>query len=339
MDPITHLALGACLGASCAPRGARRRGALLGAVLGELPDIDVVALHWLDDPVMRLSYHRSATHSLIVLPIVALLVWLVLRRTWPTVREEPRRWLVACLAALLSHPLLDAFTVYGTQLFWPLDLPPVMLGSIFVIDPLFTLPLLVGALVALFARDARRVAWWTRMGLAFAVVYLAWTQIAKHQLESAVRADLEAHQLVDAKILIQPAPLQSLLWRSLVVRRDGTWFDGYYSYLVGNPLTMDIHPSTPELLKEIEHTRDVERLKWFTQGYYSVDSDGDHVVMTDLRMGMAPDFIFRYEVADYDKDGNVVAREPAGLKPWPRVTRETIARVWQYLFAPPTQAP
>ena len=332
MDPITHLALGACIGASCAPRGERRRGAIVGALLGELPDIDVIALHWLD-PVTRLTYHRSVTHSLLVLPVVALLVWLALRARWPTVREEPRRWLLAIALSLLSHPLLDAFTVYGTQLFWPLDRPPVMLGSIFVIDPLFTLPLLVGALVAIFARDARRVAWWTRMGLAFAGVYLTWTQVAQHQLESAVRADLEAHQLVDAKILIQPAPLQSLLWRSLVLRKDGTWFEGYYSFLSGAPLTMDIHPSTPELLKGID-TRDVERLKWFTQGFYSIDSDGDHVVLTDLRMGMAPDFFFRYEIADYDKEGNAVPRQPAGLKPAPAVSRAAIERVWKYLFAP-----
>ena len=336
MDPITHLALGACIGASCAPRGERRRGAIVGALLGELPDIDVVALHWLDDPVMRLSYHRSATHSLLVLPVIALLVWLALRMRWPTVREEPRRWLFAVMFALLSHPILDAFTVYGTQLFWPLDRPPVMLGSIFVVDPLFTLPLLVCALVAVFARDARRVAWWTRMGLAFAIVYLGWGQLAQFTIRSSLKASLDAiHADPDTKILVQPAPLQSLLWRELVIRKDGTWFEGYYSFLAGNAPVLDIHPSTPELLKGID-TRDVERLKWFTQGYYSVDSDGDHVVLTDLRMGMAPDFFFRYEVADYDKDGDVAPRDPAGLKPWPPITRDSFARVWRYLFAPPT---
>src|SRR5678816_1952708 len=53
----------------------------------------------------------------------------------------------------MAHPLIDAFTVYGTQLFWPLPMRPLMWSSLFIIDPLFTLPWLLACVVAWFARE------------------------------------------------------------------------------------------------------------------------------------------------------------------------------------------
>ena len=51
-----------------------------------------------------------------------------------------------------THVLLDCFTVYGTQALWPLPLPPVGWATIFIIDPLYTLPLAGGVLAALLLR-------------------------------------------------------------------------------------------------------------------------------------------------------------------------------------------
>jgi inner membrane protein len=337
MDTITHLALGACIGAACAPPHLRRRGALLGALLNSLPDLDVLALAPLADPVLRLSYHRSATHSILVLPVVALAIWWLLLRYWTPVREAPRRWLLLCLIALVSHPLLDAFTVYGTQLFWPLDRPPVMISSIFIIDPLFTLPLLIGAGVVLFSRDVRRAAWWSRMGLAASAVYLAWTVTAKWNLEQGVRADLALRGMTDAKVLTVPAPLQSVLWRVLVVTSAGSYYEGYYSYWANQPLKLDLYPSSRALLAPVQDRPDVKRLQWFTRDFYSVSMDQDRVVMTDLRMGGEPVYVFRYVVGESRPEGTVPV-EPAQILPWPRFGRDQWVLVWRRIFNPQTTA-
>jgi inner membrane protein len=264
---------------------------------------------------------------------VALLVGLLLPRLWAPAREAPRRWLTLVVLALASHPLLDAFTVYGTQLFWPLAYPPVMIASIFIVDPLFSLPLLVGAGVALFARDAARIGWWGRMGIAFAAVYLTWTLLAKWNIEQAMRADLDSRGMSEAKLLVEPAPLQSLVWRILAVRGDGTYYEGYFSYLATAPLVLEPYPSTIALLNPISEATAVKRLKWFTRGFFSVRSEDGKVVLTDLRMGGEPSYMFRYVVGE-ERDGQIVAREPAELLPWPRPGREQLALVWRRIFDP-----
>ena len=121
--------------------------------------------------VDNMTWHRGPSHSLLVLAPIAMLVWALLRRRWTPVREAPRRWLCAILLALLTHPLLDAFTVYGTQLLWPLPLRPVMWSSLFIIDPLYTLPLLVGCVAAawLGARSAART--WLQAGVLLRALY------------------------------------------------------------------------------------------------------------------------------------------------------------------------
>src|SRR5690606_24252465 len=115
-----------------------------GAVLGTLPDLDVF---WFSltksDFVTTVTWHRGPSHSLFVLALLGLLLWMLARRFIPAVRAMPRPWLWAVLLALLTHPVLDAFTVYGTQLLWPVPGKPIMWSTIFIIDPLYTLPLLV----------------------------------------------------------------------------------------------------------------------------------------------------------------------------------------------------
>src|SRR5207244_240400 len=117
-------------------------------------------------------------------------------------------------------------------------------------DPLFTLPLIVGAVVAWRSRDALRIAWWSRMGLAASTVYLAWAVVAHDNLERAVRADLDARGFAGAHLLVEPAPLTTLLWRVLAMQPDGTYYEGHFSYLSSKPLVLDPYPSTPALLAE-----------------------------------------------------------------------------------------
>ena len=133
MDSLTQIALGSAVAALTAPSRHRRAALIAGGVLGTLPDLDVIPLTLFGaDAVCLLTWHRGPSHSLLVLTMLGWLLWLVLCRWWAPAKEAPARWLWAIELALLTHPLLDAFTVYGTQLFWPLPSSPVMGVSIFI---------------------------------------------------------------------------------------------------------------------------------------------------------------------------------------------------------------
>ncbi len=154
MDSLTQIVLGGAVAAAIAPAPHRRAALLAGAMLGTLPDLDALPLALLtDDPVARMTWHRSASHSLFVLPLLGWAIWALFRRSGGRVAESPLRWFWAIQLALVTHPLLDAFTVYGTQLWWPLPMRSVMWSSVFIIDPLYTIWLLAACIAAWWLRE------------------------------------------------------------------------------------------------------------------------------------------------------------------------------------------
>lgn len=179
MDSLTQLVLGAAVAAAVAPAKHRRAALLAGGALGTLPDLDVIPIGLLtDDPVERMTWHRGASHSLLVLPWVAWAVWAWCRSRGKRVAEASRRWFWAIMLALVTHPLLDAFTVYGTQLLWPLTPPPAMWSSVFIIDPLYTIWLLVACIAAWFLRERRGAQRALVAALALGSTYLGWSLVA-----------------------------------------------------------------------------------------------------------------------------------------------------------------
>ena len=335
MDTITHAALGAGLCALVAPRGERRLALALGAVVANLPDLDTLALAFEQDPVLKVTEHRSYSHSLLVLPFVAPLLWWLVGMRFAALREAPGRWLGAFELALLSHPLLDAATVYGTQLFWPLDRPPVMGANLFIIDPFFTLPLLVGALLAW--RGARSAGQGTRpmvFGLAVASAYFTWTVLAQRQLEAGVRSELVARNFDTFEVLVSPAPFNSVLWR-VVVNGPKGYATGYYSYWwKDGRLSLEQFARLESLEREARELPAVQRLDWFTRGFGAVVEDPEHrILYTDLRMGWDTDYAFRYVVADR-KEGRLVPRSPPEQLAWPSYGGGRLGAVWKRVFDP-----
>ena len=178
MDSLTQLALGAAVGEATIGRKIGNRAFLWGAIAGTLPDLDVFVP--LGDAVRDFTYHRSASHSLFVLALLTpLLVWLI-TRIHPDTRDHWRRWMLAVYLVFATHVLLDSLTAYGTQIFWPFVTTPVSLSTIFIIDPLYTLPLLIGVIAALaMTRDSDRGHLINRYGLIASTLYLSWALFAK----------------------------------------------------------------------------------------------------------------------------------------------------------------
>lgn len=335
MDSLTQIVLGGCVAAAVVPATHRRRAAVAGAVLGTLPDLDGLPLALMDaDVVTSVTWHRGPSHSLPVLAVFGWLVWLLLRKYWAPVREAPRPWLLAIQLALLTHPLLDAFTVYGTQLLWPLPYHPTMWSSIFIIDPAYTLPLLVAWVVVLRRGAAPTVPRWLAMGLVLSTAYLGWTLAAKAMVDHDARQAMAARGLQNAPMFSVPMPFNTLLWRVVVMTPDG-YLEGYRSLAVDKkPMTFTMWPSHTPALRELAATPAVGRLLWFTSGFMGAKDINGRLVLSDLRMGAEPDYTFQYAVAQRAPSGSwqVVPPEKVGGF---RNAREQLGKAWGRLWREP----
>ena len=335
MDSLTQIVLGSATAALVAPRQHRRAALATGAILGTLPDLDIIPLFLSRvDAVAFVTWHRGPSHSLLVLAVVGWLLWLLLRRTWEPVRKAPGRWYWAIQLALLTHPLLDAFTVYGTQLFWPLPAQPTMVGSIFIIDPAYTVPLLMACLAAWWLRAHRSATWCLVAGIAMSSVYLGWSLMAKTIVERDVTAALASRGLQGAAHFSVPMPFTTLLWRVVVLTPDG-FLEGERSLIADRtPMSFRSYASDHASLQEVSAFPAVQRLNWFTHGFLKTEERDGWLVLSDLRMGAEPDYIFRYVVAEINEQGSW-RPVPVERLNWAFEDRSRLGKVWERIWNQP----
>ena len=331
MDSITHLFYGATIAAAIAPRVHRRAALLAGMALNTLPDLDVLPLALCDDPVVRMTWHRAATHSWLVLPFVAWALWAWFKRRGGRVAEAPTRWFWAILVTLMSHPLLDAFTVYGTQLFWPLPMRPLMWSSLFIVDPLFLLPWLLACVLAWFVREriGRHA---LAAGIALGIGYLGWSWIAKTMVDREADRALAALGLKDAPRFSVPMPLNTLLWRVVAMTPNG-YVEGFRSLPADSgPMVFRGYPSNVQALAEARNIPVVRKLAWFNHGFMQARVVDGELVLGDLRMGNEPDYFFRYAVARKVDDGWQAIAPPRKLdtsRDFGAIWHSTWERIWK----------
>lgn len=319
MDSVSQAALGSAIGGAVMGRRAGWRAFAIGAGLGTLPDLDSFIAY--GGAVADFTYHRGYTHALFLQTLAAPLI------AWPLARwrrrhgESYRRWLLAVWLILITHALLDAVTIYGTQLLLPFTDRPVGLGSLFIIDPLYTLPLLIG--IGLAAGDPLRRGRWNRIGLALSTLYIAWSIVAQQFVEHRATAAIAREGLEVERMLATPAPFNTLLWRVVAVGDDAHW-EGFYTLGSGRAIDFNRYPHSPELLDGIEDTWAVERLQSFTKGFYSVTERDGSVVITDLRMGQANFYAFGFRVGER-RDGRTMPRDDERYE-YPRPPMTTVFR-------------
>ena len=335
MDSLTQIVLGGAIAAAIVPAAHRRAALLAGAALGTLPDLDSLPIRlFSDDPVVLMTVHRSFSHSLFVLPVVAAVIWWLYRRHGGgRVAQAPARWFWAIQLALLTHPLLDAFTVYGTQLWWPLPLAPSMWSSVFIIDPLYTIWLLLACAVAWFA-GARPVARHALLaGLALSSAYLGWSLLAKNMVDRHAARSLAAMGLAEAPRFSVPMPFNTLLWRVVAMTPDG-FVEGEYSLVADHgPMRFRAYRSDTAALAEAAHLPAVRRLGWFNHGFMKAHARDGVLELSDLRMGAEPDYTFVFAVARHE-DGQWRGIPPQQLRP-PWEARRRLGAMWRRIWQEP----
>jgi inner membrane protein len=293
MDSLSQFALGAAIGIAVMHRSSRPwKAALIGGLAGTLPDLDAFYDH--GDAISNVTLHRANSHALFWLTLASPLVAYV--AAFAT-RELDRfgRWWLAVWLALVTHPVLDWFTIYGTQILRPFTDFPYAIGSIFIIDPLYTVPLLIGIGVALALRSDR--GWrWNLAGLMVSTLYLGWGVFAQHQVLQIARDSLRAQSIEADRLLATPTAFNSILWRIVAVTPDG-YLEGFHSLLDRDrTIAFDSFPRGAALNAAMEGNRHVGLVARWTHGFYKLGERDDRIVITDLRMGQDPYYSFNFIV-------------------------------------------
>jgi inner membrane protein len=297
MDSITQAVLGGAIQGALLGKVQGRRALAYGAVLATLPDLDAFIRY--ADPVSSMTYHRGFSHSLFVLTGLAwLLAWAVLKR-WPAAPYSRRRLFVTLWLVLVTHPVLDAFTVYGTQLFWPLTFTPESWAGVFIIDPVYTVPMLVAVLFcAIRGFSASSGTKWLAATLAFSSAYLLFGLGSRFAAEHRVQQALKADGIEVTALRAVPMPLNTLIWRVIAKTPDGQYYEVVSSWFDDAPPERLRHPLRLELVRHLADAPLHARFKWFTGDWLRYDAIGDSLVVSDLRMGVPGQYTFRFKMAE-----------------------------------------
>jgi len=335
LDSITQAVLGAALQGTVLGRIQGRRSLIYGAALATVPDLDVIIRY--ADPVSQMTYHRGFSHSLFVLTGLALLLaWLVnwLARTrWPDKGYTFSRLFLAFWLVLVTHPILDAFTVYGTQLFWPLAFTPLSWAAVFIIDPAYTVPLLAAVIHAAFKGLRGRAIRWLGMALLFSTAYLGFGLAGRMAAEQRLQTALDAQGIVVSEVRAVPMAFNSLVWRVLAKTPDGHYYEGISSAFDRDPPEMQRLPLNLDAAKALSGSALLQRLRWFTGDWLRYDEVGDALVVTDLRMGIPGNYTFRFNMAHRDSQGHWIVDRPSLWQgSGAMFDRDDLALIWRRIL-------
>lgn len=335
MDSLSQISLGAAVGELVAGKRVGNKALLWGAIAGTIPDLDVLMSPFLND-IQRLVYHRGFSHSLVFAALCApLLGWLIARMHRRS-GTDWKLWTRLAFWCIATHPILDCFTTWGTQLFWPFSDLRVAFNSIFVIDPLYTLPLLTCVIATRFLKPGSRRRRITNMfGLGLSTAYLLLGVVNKSVVNRVFEKNLQAQHIAYNDYMTLPTPLNTILWTCIARTEQGFW-QGMYSLLDDvETIALTYTPQNAHLLDPYEHDWEISKFKWITRGYYIVGLQDDGLVLNDMRFGRADigllqsdDYVFSYSVVP-DANGNEVAvrRAPRRFYPLEDVLARFVARL------------
>jgi len=284
MDTVTQITLGAAVGEALLGKKVGNKAALFGAAFGVLPDLDVLASPFVSE-VQALAIHRGITHSLFFCVVAApLFGWLLQRyqksdTTW-------KDWSVLVFLVFLTHIFIDVCTSYGTQVFQPFSNYSLSFNSIFIIDPFYTLPLLLGLIIALILnRESHNRRWANWLGIGLSSVYLFLGFGVKHHINEVFEKNFVQQQINPEQYMTTPSPLNIFLWTGYAEAND-TLYAGLYSIFdEDDEINFQAVPQNKKLLQPYRNQLPVERLIWFSRGYYAAEIKPEGLIVHDLRFG------------------------------------------------------
>lgn len=288
VDSLTQATLGAAVGELVLGKRLGNRAIVWGAVFGTLPDLDALLSPFFDH-ASWLWWHRGPSHSILVMVLASLLLARPLSRMWKgdRITAPLAGWFV--FLAWSTHVLIDCFNTYGTLVLWPFSATRVAFNNLFIIDPLFTLPMLVCLIWAAFLRKPKQLPKRRRLnliGLAIACAYVGLSFGAKAIAAKGFEADLARQGVKYHAQFESPTPFNILLWRSTVDCGDSIWV-GYHSLIDGRskPIRWTVYPKGREAADKLGDSRELDLVKHFSGDWWIARPHAKGIWIADLRFG------------------------------------------------------
>jgi|TARA_B110000967_G_C18865775_1_gene552611 inner membrane protein len=293
MDPLSQGVIGASLAQTVVTNKKYLMSAgIIGFLSGIAPDIDVL-IRSEQDPLLFLEYHRQFTHSLVFVPFGGLFCATILFYIFRLKKKLTflQVWIFATLG-YGTHGLLDACTSYGTLLFWPFSYDRISWNNISIIDPLFTLPILILILMGIFFKKIILA----RLALIWALLYLTMGVVQHNNAKEIAKelASKRGHSI--ARIQVKPTIGNIFLWKSIYESNGYFYTDGIGLYPIQKihegekTKKLNIDEDFSWLNKESQQAKDIKRFEWFSSGYIAVSKNNpNHII--DIRYSMLPNEI------------------------------------------------
>ncbi|MBT8253242.1 MAG: metal-dependent hydrolase [Flavobacteriaceae bacterium] len=276
MDSISQIVLGAACGEIAMGKKIGNKAMMFGAIGGTIPDLDVFVGRLLYNNEIDINaFHRGFMHSIVFAIMAAFILGWILHRLYDkgnkrhgTTSLQDWRWLF--FLSIFTHPILDSFTPYGTQLFLPFTNYRVAFNTISVVDPLYTIPFLLCLIIAMFFR--RNNKWrktFVRAGWFISCFYLVLTTVNKIYIDSVFKQTLKDKGIVYTRYQCQPSILNNILWYGIAESED-RYYTAYYSLFDRDEKFSNWHelPKNHDLIP-INH-KDIKTLRWFSKDFYNV---------------------------------------------------------------------
>lgn len=358
MDSVTQILFGGVIGAAGFRASLGRRAVIAGGAIATLPDLDVLADLVTEPSVINVwLHHRSITHSfpvtLVVGAVIGAGIWAIERRVARRPRILPKNalddsgrrsawmWLGALCA--VTHPLLDLFTSYGTQLLAPFSAVRFAVNAMPIIDPLYSLPLLAVFLFALLTRrHAETSQGMAQLALLYIALYttMAWG-VGRH-MEDRAREELRAiHPAASAAARVDAYPvIFQIWWRRIVADLPDEILVGFASPFRAAPIAWQRIPRTEETpaLAAIQSTYEARVFRWFADGrvhwrQLPMNQGGFTFEARDYRYGLPGDSVLGFWGLRFRTDAQGHVTEP--LQPMaerPPFSRAGLEQLWNGMW-------
>ncbi|WP_432670426.1 metal-dependent hydrolase [Flavobacterium sp. SM2513] len=329
MDSFTQVLLGIATAEVIAGRQLKNKTFLYGAVLGTIPDLDVVVGMFMD-PVSGVAIHRGLSHSLFFFVCLSpVLGWLIAKLERGKITLQ--RSIILAFFGLFTHVILDAFTSWGTQILWPLP-DRFALKTIFVIDPLYSIPLLISLIYVYRTRlDLLRKKYVFR-GLIISSCYLILASGIKLFALNKFENALKNQGINYTEIIVKPTAFNTILWNANIKTKEG-YLLADYSLLDSKPISFTLYKNNEEAGKQINKSENFKKLVAISEGWHIVSRHKNSIYFNDLRFGLLndnpdqPQFAFSYEFIE-KSDGSFEVIEVPKAK---RDGKLLLQKLWKRL--------
>ena len=305
---------------------------LYGAIAGTIPDLDAFAGAF-TSTITAIKIHRGFTHSIFFVVVFAPLFGWIISKIEKKSAVSWRDWSWLMFWGLFTHPLLDAHTTWGTQLFWPLDLR-LAYKNIFVIDPLYTVPFLVFLIMAMRQkRSTAKRRKYNNLGLIISSIYLlVITPALKLYTFTAFEKALQKEKISYSRIETRPAAFNSLLW-SANIETDQNYLIANYSIFDTQPIQFQVYSKNHELVEKWKDKKNLQRLIAISEDWYIISKKEDAFYFNDLRFGKmnfddsANGFVFSYKL---EENNNIITATE--VEKDPETAKQFLPVLWKRIW-------